>query len=65
MLLLSRYFHRSSNKYLVITMSISIFLIGGWAGMGVGLIAVFILCAVIWALIANLFIKLPPPKQKK
>ncbi|KFN02746.1 putative membrane protein [Bacillus clarus] len=33
--------------------------------MGVGLIAVFILCAVIWALIANLFIKLPPPKQKK
>ena len=32
--------------------------------MGVGVIALFIFAAVIIALIANTFIKLPPPKKK-
>ncbi|EEL35055.1 hypothetical protein bcere0019_17200 [Bacillus cereus Rock3-28] len=40
------------------------FLIGGWAGMGIGIIAVLIFAAVIIALITNKFIKLPPPKKK-
>lgn len=35
------------------------------AGMGVGLITIFILGAVILALIVNLFIKLPPPKKQQ
>ncbi|UYX54293.1 hypothetical protein M3Y14_09295 [Bacillus thuringiensis] len=48
----------------LLAIPISIFLIGGWAAMGVGLIAVFIFAAVIIALIANKFIKLPPPKKK-
>ncbi|GLV63621.1 hypothetical protein Bmyc01_22910 [Bacillus mycoides] len=48
----------------LLAIPISIFLIGGWAGMGVGIIAVFIFAAVIIALIANKFIKLPPPKKK-
>ncbi|EOP56184.1 hypothetical protein IKQ_01401 [Bacillus cereus VDM053] len=48
----------------LLAIPISIFLIGGWAGMGVGIIAVFIFTAVIIALIANKFIKLPPPKKK-
>ncbi|AFU12553.1 hypothetical protein MC28_1131 [Bacillus thuringiensis MC28] len=41
------------------------FLIGGWAGLGIGIIAVLIFTAVIIALIANKFIKLPPPKKNK
>ncbi|EEL71233.1 hypothetical protein bcere0026_17300 [Bacillus mycoides] len=48
----------------MLAIPISIFLIGGWAGIGVGVIAVFIFAAVIIALIANRFIKLPPPKKK-
>ncbi|MFL0401267.1 YesK family protein [Bacillus nitratireducens] len=48
----------------LLAIPISIFLIGGWAGMGFGIIAVFIFTAVIIALIANKFIKLPPPKKK-
>ncbi|EEL88376.1 hypothetical protein bcere0029_17710 [Bacillus cereus AH1272] len=48
----------------LLAIPISIFLIGGWAGMGVGIIAMFIFTAVIIALIANKFIKLPPPKKK-
>ncbi|QWG38669.1 hypothetical protein EXW35_09500 [Bacillus mycoides] len=48
----------------LLAIPISIFLVGGWAGMGVSVIAVFIFAAVIIALIANTFIKLPPPKKK-
>ncbi|EOO16376.1 MULTISPECIES: YesK family protein [Bacillus cereus group] len=48
----------------LLAIPISIFLVGGWAGMGVSVIAVFIFAAVIIALIANRFIKLPPPKKK-
>ncbi|PEX91478.1 YesK family protein [Bacillus cereus] len=48
----------------LLAMPISIFLIGGWAGIGVGVIALFIFTAVIIASIANTFIKLPPPKKK-
>ncbi|HDR7586935.1 hypothetical protein BW899_08065 [Bacillus mycoides] len=48
----------------LLAIPISIFLVGGWTGMGVSVIAVFIFAAVIIALIANRFIKLPPPKKK-
>ncbi|MBK5487409.1 hypothetical protein JFT95_07660 [Bacillus sp. TH17] len=48
----------------LLAIPISILLVGGWAGMGVGVIAVLIFAAVIIALIANTFIKLPPPKKK-
>ncbi|MET7019851.1 YesK family protein [Bacillus mycoides] len=48
----------------LLAIPISIFLVGGWAGMGVSVIAVFIFAAAIIALIANRFIKLPPPKKK-
>ncbi|EOP26785.1 hypothetical protein COO00_06345 [Bacillus toyonensis] len=47
----------------LLAIPISMFLIGGWAGMGIGIIAVLIFAAVIIALIANKFIKLPPPKK--
>lgn len=47
----------------LLAIPISMFLIGGWAGMGIGIIAVLIFVAVIIALIANKFIKLPPPKK--
>ncbi|MDD8003068.1 YesK family protein [Bacillus cereus] len=43
---------------------ISIFLISGWAGMGIGIIALFLFIAVIIALIVNKFIKLPPTKKE-
>ncbi|MCU4767087.1 YesK family protein [Bacillus toyonensis] len=49
----------------LLAIPISMFLIGGWAGMGIGIIAVLIFTAVIIALIANKFIKLPPPKKNK
>ncbi|AHA10371.1 MULTISPECIES: YesK family protein [Bacillus] len=49
----------------LLAIPISMFLIGGWAGMGIGIIAVLIFAAVIIALIANKFIKLPPPKKNK
>ncbi|MES5947542.1 hypothetical protein COM24_23790 [Bacillus toyonensis] len=49
----------------LLAIPISMFLIGGWAGMGIGIIAVLIFVAVIIALIANKFIKLPPPKKNK
>ncbi|OOR16612.1 MULTISPECIES: YesK family protein [Bacillus] len=48
----------------LLAIPISIFLVGGWPGMGVSVIAVFIFAAVIIALFANTFIKLPPPKKK-
>ncbi|MED3540811.1 YesK family protein [Bacillus toyonensis] len=48
----------------LLAIPISMFLIGGWAGLGIGIIAVLIFTAVIIALIANKFIKLPPPKKK-
>ncbi|PGB54961.1 YesK family protein [Bacillus toyonensis] len=49
----------------LLAIPISMFLIGGWAGMGIGIIAVLIFTAVIIALIANKFIKLPSPKKNK
>ncbi|MGY1461610.1 YesK family protein [Bacillus toyonensis] len=49
----------------LLAIPISMFLIGGWAGLGIGIIAVLIFTAVIIALIANKFIKLPPPKKNK
>ncbi|AXK17949.1 TPA: hypothetical protein ROY05_004283 [Bacillus toyonensis] len=49
----------------LLAIPISMFLIGGWAGMGIGIIAVLIFTAVIIALIANKFIKLPPQKKNK
>ncbi|EJR60864.1 hypothetical protein IIO_03198 [Bacillus cereus VD115] len=48
----------------LLAIPISIFLIGGLAGMGIGIISVLIFAAVIIALITNKFIKLPPPKKK-
>ncbi|WDL94001.1 hypothetical protein JCR32_09385 [Bacillus sp. HNR-4] len=48
----------------LLTIPISIFLIGGWAGMGIGIIALFLFIAVIMALIVNKFIKLPPTKKE-
>ncbi|MBE7103430.1 hypothetical protein FT637_10290 [Bacillus cereus] len=48
----------------LLAIPISIFLIGGWAGMRVGITTIFMFFAVIIALIANKFIKLPPPKKK-
>ncbi|MDH4424380.1 MULTISPECIES: YesK family protein [Bacillus] len=48
----------------LLTIPISIFLIGGWTGMGISIIAVFLFTAVTIALLANKFIKLPPAKKK-
>ncbi|KAA0766221.1 YesK family protein [Bacillus sp. SH5-2] len=48
----------------LLTIPISIFLVGGWTGMGISIIALFLFTAVIIALIANTFIKLPPAKKE-